>query len=81
MAIISIKENHLIVYSGGAKYSGELVNVFKPTVYIHIPVWCVVDYPFRGGVEVDILGVLLFFLENYGCYQEFTIGLGGGKVT
>ena len=38
VAIISIKENHLIVYSGGAKYSGELVNVFKPTVYIHIPV-------------------------------------------
>ena len=34
-------------------------DIFNNFVSIHIPVWCVVDYPEHRDVEMDILGLLL----------------------
>ena len=49
---------------GGAAYIGKLGHGFKPPVSIHIPIWCVMDFPSQWGVEVDIFGVLLGLVHN-----------------
>ena len=36
--------------------------------------WCVVEYPAKCDVEVDIPGVILCLVENYGWHELFQIG-------
>ena len=36
--------------------------------------WCVVEYPAKCDVEVDIPGVILCLVENYGWHELFPIG-------
>ena len=61
-----VEEKYLIVDKVGAAYIGELGCGFKPPISIHIPRWCVMDFPFQWDFEVDILGVLLGLVHNYG---------------
>ena len=60
VAIMSIKENYFIVDRGGSVDSGEFGNGFKPPISIHLPGWCVMDYPIYWDSEVQILELLLF---------------------
>ena len=48
--IMSIKEEYLIVDSGGATYVGELGHDLKPHVSIHAARWCVMDCPVQWYV-------------------------------
>ena len=66
MTIVSIKEEYPIVDRGGTTYVGELGHVLKPPVSIHVARWCVMDYPVQWGVVMDILGLLLGLVNNYG---------------
>ena len=74
--VMFTKANYLIVDSGGAAYSGELVHGFKSPISIHIYVWCVVYYPVQWAVDVGILIVFLFLVNSYGWCEAFTIGSG-----
>ena len=58
LAVISTKEKCLIVDRGNVTYVGELGCVFKPPTSIHIPSWCVMEFPVQWDVEVEILGLL-----------------------
>ena len=79
MAVVSIEEKYLIVDRGGAAYVGGLGNGFNPFVSIHIPIWCVMDYPVQWDVEVDILGVLLGLVQNDGWHEALPISSGKDK--
>ena len=79
VAVMSIEENFLIVDSGGATYSRELVQLFYSTVSIHISRWCVVYYPFQWNFEVEILGVIFCLVHNDGQREAFPTGLGKYK--
>ena len=72
---MSIKENYLIVDIGGAEFVGELGHRFKPPVYFHITIWCVMEYTVQWRVEVDIFGVLLGLVQNDGWHEALPIGL------
>ena len=76
MAVMSTKKYYLIVDRGGAAYVGELGHGFKAPVSIHIPIWCVMDCTVQWDVEVEILGVLLGLVHNYGRHEALTIGSG-----
>ena len=63
---MSIEENYLIFDRGGAAYVVELGRGFNPPISIHIPVYFVVEYLVHWDDEVDILGVFLCLVDNYG---------------
>ena len=67
--VTSIKENYFIVDSGGAAYGGELGHGFNPPISINITMWCVMEHPVQWYIEVDILGVLLYLVKNYGRHK------------
>ena len=69
----------MIVDRGGAAYAVELGRGFKPPVYIYIPIWCVMEFPVQWYFEVEILGVLIRFVHNYGWHEAFPIGPGKYK--
>ena len=79
MNIISTKENYLIIDRAGATYVLELGTGFKTPVSIHITIWCVMDYPFRWDVEVDILGLILVLIHNDGWHEALPIISGKDK--
>ena len=78
LAAMFIK-NCFIVDRGGAKYVGELVLGFNPSISIHTPIWCVLGCPVHWNVEVDIFGVILGLLHTYGWHKALPIGLGKYK--
>ena len=63
---MSTKEKYMIDDRGGATYVVKLGHGFKPPVSIHIPRWCVMEFPVQCNIEVDILGLLLGLVHNYG---------------
>ena len=66
MTIVSIKEYYLIVDRVGAAYVVELGHGLKSPVSIHVARWCVMDFPVQWDVEMEVLGVLLGLVNNYG---------------
>ena len=66
LTVMYIEEKYLIVYRVGASYIGYLGHGFKPPVSIHIPIWCVMDYPVQWDVKVEILVLLLGLVHNDG---------------
>ena len=79
VAVMSINENYLVVDRVGAVYVGELGHGFKPPKYIHIPRWCLMEFPVQWDLEVDILGLLLGLVKNYGWHEALPIGSGKEK--
>ena len=79
MTIVSIKEEYLIVDRGGATYVGELGHGLNTPVYIHVSRWCVMDCPVQWDFVMEILGVLLGLMKNYGRHEAFTISSGKEK--
>ena len=45
VTVVSIKEQYLIVYRGGATCVGEFGHSFYPFAFTHITRWCVMEYP------------------------------------
>ena len=76
---MSIDEKYLVVDRGGATYVGELGRGFKPPISIHIPRWCLMDFPVQWDVEVDISGLLLGLVRNDGWHKALSIGPGKEK--
>ena len=66
MAVISIEEYYYIVDRGCTKYFEELVNGFKASLSIHIPIYSVMDFPIQCNIEVGAFGVFLGLVQNYG---------------
>ena len=66
MTIVSIKEEYLIFERGGTAYVGELGHGLKPPVSIHVAIWYVMDCSVQWDVVMEILGVLLGLVNNYG---------------
>ena len=64
MTIVSIKEDCRIVDRGGVTFVGELFHGLNLPVSIHVSRWCVVDCLVQWGIVMDILGVLLGFVNN-----------------
>ena len=79
VAVTSTEENYLIVDRGGTAYVVELGHGFKPPVTIHIPIWCVMDFPVQWNAEVDVFGVLIGLVHNDGWQEALTIGSGKDK--
>ena len=79
MTILSIEEEYLIVDRGGTVYVGELVHGLKPPVSLHVARWCVMDFPFQWDVVMEILGVILGLVKNYGRHEALTISSGKEK--
>ena len=71
---MSIEEKYLIFYRGGSVYVGSLVHGFKPPLYIHMPIWCVMDCPVQWDVEVEILGLLLGLVHNDRLQEALLLG-------
>ena len=76
---VSIKEKYLVVYKVGAAYVGKLGHGFYTPVSIHIPIWCVIDFPVQWYIIVQILVVVLGLVQNYGWHEQFTISLSKDK--
>ena len=74
VTIISIKEKYMIVDRGGAAYLRSLGRGFNPPVSIHIPIWCVIEFPVQCVVGVKIFRVLLGLVHNFGWNEAFTVG-------
>ena len=66
ITIVSIKEEYLIVDRGGTTYVRELGHGLKPPVSIHVARWCVMDCPVQWYVVMEILGVILYLVNNDG---------------
>ena len=79
MTIVSTKEDYLIVERGGAAYVRELGRGLKPPVSVHVAIWCVMDCISQLDVVIDILGVLLGLVNNYGRHEALPIILGKDK--
>ena len=75
MDIMSTKEK-LVVDRVGAAYSEELYHGCMPSVSIHMPGWCELEFPVQWYVEVKIFGVILCLVDNYGQREVLPIGLG-----
>ena len=73
MTIASIEEEYLIVDRGGAAYVGELGRGLKPLVSIHVDRCFVMDFPVQWDVVMEILGVLLVLVNNYGKHEALPI--------
>ena len=73
MTIVSTKEDYLIVDRGGGVSVGELGRVLNLPVSIHVYRWCVANCPVQWYVVMDILGVLIGFVNNYGRHEAFPI--------
>ena len=73
MTILSTKEDYLIVDRGGGVSVGELGDDLNLPVSIHVSRWCVVNCPVQWDVVMDILGVLIGFVKNYGRHEVFPI--------
>ena len=78
MIIVTIEEEYLIVRCGTA-YVGELDHGLKPPVSVHVARWCVMDCPVQWDVVMDILGVILGLVNNYGRNEALPISLGKYK--
>ena len=57
----------------------ELGHGLKPPVSVHVAIWYVMDCPVQWDVVMDILGVLLGLVNNYGRHEELPISLGKYK--
>ena len=79
MTIVSIEEEYLIFDRRGTVYIGELGHGLKPPVSIHVARWCVMDCPFQWDVVMEILGVLLGLVKNYGRHEAFPTSSGKEK--
>ena len=79
MTIVSIEEEYLIVERGGTAYVGELGHGLKPPISIHVARCCVMDCPVQWDVVMEILGVLLGLVNNYGRHEALAIRLGKDK--
>ena len=73
MTIVSIKEEYPIVDRGGTAYVGELGHSLKPPVSIHVVRWCVMECPVQWDVVMEILGLLLGLVNNYGRHEALPI--------
>ena len=73
MTTVSIEEEYIIVDRGVATYVGELGHGLNPPISIHVDRWCVMDFPVQWEVVMDILGVLLGLVNNYGRHDAFPI--------
>ena len=69
VAVVSIKEDYLIFYRGGATYFGKLGHGFKSPVSIHITIWCVMECLVQWNVEVEILILIIGLVNNYGWHK------------
>ena len=72
---MSIKEQYLIFDRGGSAYVLELGHELYLPVYIHITIWCVMDFPVQWDIEVEILGVLFVLMHNDGWNEALPIRL------
>ena len=79
VTIVATKEEYQIVDRVGAAYVGELCHGLKPYVYIHIAIWCVMDCSVQWDVVMEILGVLLGLVKNYGRHEALIIRSGKYK--
>ena len=66
----------MIISGGGTAYVGELVHVLKPPASIHVAIWCVMYCPVQWDVVMEILGVILGLVNNYGRHEALSIILG-----
>ena len=73
---MTVEEYYLIVDRGGTAYVGELGHGFKLPISIHIPRWCVMDFPVQWNFEVEIFRVLLVLVHNDGWHEAFPINSG-----
>ena len=79
MTTVSIEGEYLIVDSGDTAYVGEFGHGLKPPVSIHVARWCMMDCPVQWNVVMEILGVLLGFVNNDGRNEALPISLGTDK--
>ena len=68
-----IYEEYIIFDRRGAVYVGELGHGHKPTVFIHVARWCVMDCPVKWDVVMEILGLLLGLVNNNGKHEALPI--------
>ena len=73
------QRKYIIVDRRGPTYVGELGNVFKLPISIHIPIWCVMDSPVQWDFEVEILLVLLGLVHNDGWHEALPTSWGKYK--
>ena len=55
VAVMSIKENGLVVDIGGPTYGRELGHDFKTLINIYISGWFVVDYPISDIRQASLI--------------------------
>ena len=69
MAVMAIIEEDLWIELVFSKGSLEMHHCLHPTTPVHIPRWCIVDYPVFRNVVVEILCVFCC-LTNYHRWHE-----------
>ena len=74
-----IEEKYLIADRGGATYIGKLGHGFKPSLSIHITIWCVVDCLVQWDLEVEILVVLIGLVHKNEWHESSPINSGKDK--
>ena len=76
MAVLSIIEEDLWIYLVLSTDSLEMHNFLHPTIPVHIPRWCIVDYLVFCNVVVKILCVVLCLARYQRWHKALDISSG-----